>query len=43
MLDVLYPKHIKALERAGLPIPKLYPALKEANEKKKNDKTLRST
>jgi len=42
-LDVLYPKHIEALERAGLPLPKVYPTLKEANEKLKNDTTLRST
>eukprot|EP00984_Skeletonema_dohrnii_P021597 scaffold10835_cov137-Skeletonema_dohrnii-CCMP3373.AAC.2 len=42
-LDVLYPKHIEALERAGLPLPKVYPTLKEANEKLKNDTILRST
>jgi hypothetical protein len=34
---------IEALERAGLPLPKVYPTLKEANEKLKNDTTLRST
>ena len=42
-LDVLYPKHIEALEKAGLPLPKVYPTLKEATEKLKNDTTLRST
>ena len=36
-LDELYPKHIEALEKAGLPLPTVYPTLNEAVEKLKID------
>ena len=36
-LDELYPKHIEALEKAGLPLPSVYPTLNEAVEKLKID------
>ena len=41
-LDVLYPEHIQALERANLPVPKVYPTLKEANDKLKDEAEKRS-
>ena len=36
-LDELYPKHIEALEKAGLPLPTVYPTINEAVEKLKID------
>jgi hypothetical protein len=35
--DELYPKHIEALEKAGLPLPTVYPTLNKAVEKLKID------
>jgi hypothetical protein len=36
-LNELYPKHIEALEKAGLPLPTVYPTINEAVEKLKID------
>ena len=44
-LNELYPEHIGALERAGipLPLPPVYPTLKEAVDKLKENTTSRSS
>ena len=41
-LNELYPEHIAALERAGLPLPPVYPTLKEAVDKLKEITASRS-
>ena len=39
-LDQLYPDHIRALEKTKLPVPNVYPALKESYLELENRKEM---